>query len=162
MVATHDCKFCYFCLNRVDTYHYCSRVLVPIPTPPPQTISSLYKFAHVDKIDNLTNDIEHIKLHDHHVLKIFITNEFIKVNNYSVKVVDKSLTPRDLGNIVRKATLTEKSRYTEVHIDIVVKNEGGDGGDACIEYFSNTLPSEMPGDIFKNSDVSYVYFCDDE
>jgi hypothetical protein len=162
MVATHGCQFCYFCLERADSYHYCSKVLSPIPSPPQQPISSLYKFAHVNNIDNVINDIESIKLDNHNVLKIFITNEYIKVNNYSVKVVDKSLTPKDLGNIVRKATLTERSRYTEVHIDIIVKNDGGAGGDACIEYFSKILPSEMPDDIFKTNDVSYVYFCDDD
>jgi len=159
MVATHGCQFCYFCLDIIDSYHYCGQILLPIPSPPLQPVSSLYKFAH---IDNVINEITNMKLDDRHVLKIFITKDQIKVNNYSVNIIDEILTPHDIGNVVRKATCKERSKYTEVHVDIIVKNEGGDGGDACIEYFSKNLPSEIPNEIFKNKNISYVYFCDDD
>ena len=54
-------------------------------------------------------------------------------------------------------------RYSEVHIDIIVKNEEGLGGDACIDYFDSVLPDEMPCLIFKEGvDVKYVYYVDDE
>ena len=162
LVATYQCVFCYFCLTQMTdpASHNCGNTLLDIPSSKtPMEISSLYKFAHVDI---LSSEVSRMDLTDGHILKIHITNDSVKINDYSAKVVDKSLTPHDLGNIIRKATVGEVDKYTEVHIDIIVPNDGGTGGEACIEYFSEILPSEVPKEIFKNTEITYVYFCDDD
>jgi hypothetical protein len=67
--------------------------------------------------------------------------------------------------MVKEATKSqdEYRKYTEVQIDIFVKNEGGIGADACIDYFSEALPNEMPERIFRQGYViKYIYFVDDE
>ena len=99
------------------------------------------------------------------ILHIRITRNYIWINNFFTKVVDEMLTPHDLGNLI-KEVVNDKDyyrRYSEVHIDIIVKNEEGLGGDACIDYFDSVLPDEMPCLIFKEGvDVKYVYYVDDE
>lgn len=98
------------------------------------------------------------------ILHIRITRNYIWINNFFTKVVDEMLT-HDLGNLI-KEVVNDKDyyrRYSEVHIDIIVKNEEGLGGDACIDYFDSLLPDEMPAKIFKEGvDVKYVYYVDDE
>jgi hypothetical protein len=102
---------------------------------------------------------------NNNILYIRINRNYIWINNFFTKVVDEMLTPHDLGNLVKEVVNGKdcKGRYSEVHIDIIVKNEEGLGGDACIDYFDSVLPDEMPCLIFKEGvDVKYVYYVDDE
>lgn len=159
-------NLCYFCL--IYDCDGCDRKLKSIPKTTQtrqtkQSISSLFKFAHIESNENtLSSSIQNMSLEDT-TLHIKITKEYIYVNNFFTKVVNEELTPRDLGNIVKEVTKNVYNRYSDVEIDIIVKNEGGVGGDACVNYFSSILHLEMPKNIFINYDnVKYTYFVDED
>jgi hypothetical protein len=99
------------------------------------------------------------------ILYIRINKQYIWINNFFTKVIDEYLTPHDLGALVKEATQEKchHRKYSADHIDIIVKNEEGLGGDACVDYFDTILPSEMPEIIFREGvEVKYVYYVDDE
>ena len=159
-------NLCYFCL--MYDCDDCDRKLKSIhktkqTKQTKQNISSLFKFAHIENEEStLSSSIQNMSLEDT-TLHIKITREYIYVNNFFTKVVNEELTPRDLGNIVKEVTKNVYNRYSDVEIDIIVKNKGGEGGDACINYFSSVLHLEMPKNIFINYDnVKYTYFVDED
>jgi hypothetical protein len=162
LVAT---KICYFCLEVDDESHKCEKTCKDIPKKQNIPINNFYKFANVPNVEiNLSSSLNNLKIDDE-LLSIRINREYVHVNNFFTKIIDETLTPHDLGNIVKEATKTNDNyrKYTGVQIDIIVKNEGGPGADACIDYFYDILPSELPETIFKQGvDIKYIYFVDDE
>ncbi len=167
VAETGRANLCYFCLD-YNCNGYCDRTLKSVPksntvVKTKKSVSSLFRFAHVENEESiLSSSIQNISLEDT-TLRIKISREYIYVNNFFTKVVNEELTPRDLGNTVKEVTKNMYSRYTDVEIDIIVKNHGGEGGDACINYFSSVLHSEMPVHIFKDYDnVKYTYFVDED
>jgi len=115
---------------------------------------------------DLILSINKLSLQDENeILYIRINKKYICINTFFINVIDDMLTPHDLGALV-KEVMSDKihhGRYTEVHIDIIVKNEGGEGGDCCVDYFNQLLHDEMPDIIFRQGvDIKYVYYVDDE
>lgn len=115
---------------------------------------------------DLISSVNNLFLQDkNEILYIRINKQYIWINTFFTKVVDEYLTPHDLGALVKEATQDKchHRKYTEVHIDIMVKNEGGLGGDVCVDYFDTILPKEMPEIIFrKDCVIKYIYYVDDE
>ena len=115
---------------------------------------------------NLISAVNKLSLQDkNEILYIRINKQYIWINNFFTKVIDEYLTPHDLGSLVKEVTKDKchHRKYNTVHIDIMVKNEGGQGGDVCVDYFDTILPKEMPEIIFrKDCVVKYIYYVDDE
>jgi len=163
--AVVEKKICYFCFEVDDHSHICDKICKDIPRKQTIPTNNFYKFANVPDTEiNLEKNFSNLSLDD--LLYIRINRNYVYVNNFFTKVIDETLTPHDLGNIVKEATNNnndEYRKYTGVQIDIFVKNEGGPGGDACIDYFFEVLPNEMPERIFKQGiNIKYIYFVDDE
>lgn len=157
-------KICYFCFEiDNDGKHVCDMICKDIPVkkhrPNEKLDYDFYQFANLP--DDIEINLDKLKI-ENETLYIRINREYIYINNFFTKVIDDILTPNDLGNIV-KEVIKDEYKYTDVQVDIFIKNEGGLGGDSCIDYFSEILPNEMPEKIFKKGfNIKYIYFVDDE
>ncbi len=169
-----DCNICYFCLEEygLNTEHSCNRICAPIILPKQEPISSdsLYKFAFLSKKeeDSICSRVKRLKVSndDRVVMYIKLTRPYLIINHHLIPLKDDLLTPYDIGQEVRKLTeniSSEQGKYTDVEFEVLVRNEGGRGGDACIDYLASLLPEEIPANIFKPGvKVRYTYFADDE
>ena len=169
-----NCNICYFCLKEygLNVEHSCSRICKPITLPKPKPVSSdsLYKFAFLSnkEEDDICERVKRLKIDkgDRVTMYIKLTHPYLFINHHAIPLKDDILSPHDVGQFVRQVTdgiPSEQGRYTDVEFDILVKNEGGEGGEACIDYLSSLLPAEMPPGIFKvGANVVYTYFADDD
>ena len=161
--AKENKKLCYFCLNELNDKHDCDKTLKPITKKKEnyKKISSLYRYAMTD--DSELTILNNLNLLDD-ILRITITREYVHINNFFTKVINEQLTPKDLADIVKEATKCMNRKISIVKIYIIVKNEGGPGGEACVKYFSKHLPNEMPSEIFMKNKfkIEYEYIVNEK
>jgi len=164
MKAEKKCDICYFCFSDKDKNHKCSNEYIDIPVnkkKPNELIDELYKYAHIpesvmyDKLKRLNLE----KTDD--VLRIYITYEYVHINNFFTKHDRDNLSPHELGNLIKQVVGVDRYKYKSVEIDINITDESGeDGGDKAIEYFSSLLPQEIPKDIFCVTEPLYIYYLE--
>ena len=152
---------CYFCLQVKDNFHNCSKEYLKIPKQNKtfnEVTEGLYRYANIP-IETVYDKLSKLSLtKQDNILRINITKDFVYINNFFTHHDRDNLTPHELGKLVKEVLKEDKYKYSSVEIDIDIENNGGEGAEKAISYFSSLLPDEMPRDIFNNSNPSYIYY----
>jgi len=141
--------------------HNCSKEYLKIPKQNKtfnEVTEGLYRYANIP-IETVYDKLSKLSLtKQDNILRINITKDFVYINNFFTHHDRDNLTPHELGKLVKEVLKEDKYKYSSVEIDIDIENNGGEGAEKAISYFSSLLPDEMPRDIFNNSNPSYIYY----
>lgn len=142
-----ECKLCWFCLERDDSFHECSKILRPIVLKEKKEfdIDNLYKYAYSEKNKN-------------NKLQIRLTPDAIWVNNYFTDTAEYTI--KNISRAVFIATQRYPDiKYNEVEV-IIDFNEKVP--DELIEHLAESLPEKIDKkDIFSTEEVEYTFVCID-